>query len=67
MDDRKSLEYKAFVEFIYGKFVGDKGYIGKRLFERLFVDGIQLITKLKSNMNGALMYVSDNCFSGRGL
>ena len=67
MDDRKPLEYKAFVEFIYGKFVGDKGYIGKRLFERLFVDGIQLITKPKSNMNGALMYVSDNCFSGREL
>ena len=59
MDDRKHLEYKAFVEFIYGKFVGDKGYIGKRLFERLFVDGIQLITKLKSNMKGALMSVSD--------
>ena len=38
---------------------GDKGYIGKRLFERLFVDGIQLITKLKSNMKGALMSVSD--------
>ena len=31
----------------------------KRLFERLFVDGIQLITKLKSNMKGALMSVSD--------
>ena len=27
--------------------------------ERLFVDGIQLITKLKSNMKGALMSVSD--------
>ena len=50
---------KAFVEFIYGKLVGDKGYIGKHLFERLFVDGIQLITKLKSNMKGALMSVSD--------
>ena len=59
VDDRKPLEYKAFVEFIYGKLVGDKGYIGKRLFERLFVDGIQLITKLKSNMKGALMSVSD--------
>ena len=42
VDDRKPLEYKAFVEFIYGKLVGDKGYIGKRLFERLFVDGIFL-------------------------
>ena len=59
VDDRKPLEYKAFVECVYGKLVGDKGYIGKRLFERLFVDGIQLITKLKSNMKGALMSVSD--------
>ena len=59
IDDRKPLEYKSFVEFVYGKLVGDKGYIGKNLFERLFVDGIQLITKLKSNMKGALMSVSD--------
>ena len=59
VDDRKPLEYKAFVDFIYGKLVGDKGYIGKNLFQRLFVDGIQLITKLKSNMKGALMSVSD--------
>lgn len=59
IDDRKPLEYKAFVDFIYGKLIGDKGYIGKRLFERLFVDGIQLITKLKSNMKGALISVSD--------
>lgn len=49
VDDRKPLEYKAFVEFIHGKLVGDKGYIGRNLFKRLFVDGIQLITKLKSN------------------
>ena len=59
VDDRKPLEYKSFVDFIYGKLVGDKGYISKNLFRRLFVDGIQLITKLKSNMKGALMSVSD--------
>lgn len=59
VDDRKSLEYKSFVEFIYGKLVGDKGYIGKNLFERLFVDGIQLIAKLKSNMKGSLIPLSD--------
>ncbi len=59
VDDRKPLEYKAFVELIYGKLVGDKGYIGKNLFEKLFVDGIQLITKLKNNMEGAMMSVSD--------
>ena len=59
VDDRKPLDYKAFVEVLYGKLVGDKGYIGKDLFQRLFVDGIQLITKLKNNMKGALMSVSD--------
>lgn len=59
IDDRKPLEYKAFIDFIYGKLVGDKGYIGKNLFERLFVDGIQLITKLKSNMKGGIVSLSD--------
>ena len=44
---------------LLGKLVGDKGYIGKELFQRLFVNGIQLVTKLKSNMKGALMSVSD--------
>ena len=53
------LEYKSFMEFIYGKLVADKGYIGKELFQRLFVNGIQLITKLKNNMKGTLMSVSD--------
>lgn len=59
IDDRKPLEYKSFIQEIYGRLVGDKGYIKKELFERLFVDGIQLITKLKSNMKGAIMTVSD--------
>ena len=35
IDDRKPLEYKGFVEFLYGKLVEDKGYIGKELFQRL--------------------------------
>ena len=57
VDDRKSLEYKSFVEFIYGKLVGDKGYIGKNLFERLFVDGIQLITKLQQYVGDRIIDV----------
>ena len=59
VDDRRPLEYNVFIDFIYGKLVGDKEYIGKNLFQRLFVDGIQLITKLKSNMKGALVSISD--------
>ena len=43
IDDRKPLEYKAFVEFIHGKLLVDKGYISKNLFQRHFVGGIQLI------------------------
>lgn len=31
----------------------------KNFFQRLFVNGIQLITKLKSNMKGTLMSLSD--------
>ena len=58
-DDRKPLEDKRFIESIYDKLVADKGYISQDLFNRLFVDGIQLITKLKSNMKGAIMRVSD--------
>ena len=59
VDDRKPLENHRFIEQIFDKLIADKGYISKNLFQRLFVDGIQLITKLKSNMKGAMMSVSD--------
>lgn len=52
VDDREPLRNKSFIERIFGRLVGDKGYICKELFSRLFIDGIQLITKLKSNMKG---------------
>ena len=48
VDDRKPLKYKAFVEFIYGKLVGDKGYIGKRLFERPLGNSFLKIASLKA-------------------
>ena len=59
IDDRKPIEYKFFIEYIYEKFVGYKIYIGKNLLGRLFADDIQVITKLKSNMKEALMSLSD--------
>ena len=34
VDDRKPLKYKFFVEFVYGKLVDNKGYIGKHLFSQ---------------------------------
>ena len=59
VDDREPLRNKSFIEQIFGKLVGDKGYICKDLFSKLFVDGIQLITKLKDNMKGQIMTISD--------
>lgn len=49
-DDRQTLDYAAFMRNVKGKLVGDKGYLSQKLFDRLFVDGIQLITKIKKNM-----------------
>ena len=59
VDDREPLKNKTFVEQLSGKLVGDKGYISKDIFSKLFVDGIQLITKLRNNMKGQIMTLSD--------
>ena len=59
VDDRDPLTNSTFIENISGKLMGDKGYISKGLFEKLFVDGIQLVTKLRNNMKGALMTIGD--------
>lgn len=59
VDDREPLSYKNFVKDIYGKLVGDKGYISSKLFERLFIDGIQMITKIKKNMKNVFIPYAD--------
>ena len=59
VDDREPLNNKHFIKEIFGKLVGDKGYISQTLFDKLFVDGIQLVTKFKKNMRGCLMTIGD--------
>jgi hypothetical protein len=44
---------------LFGKLFGDKGYLSQALFEQLLQHGVQLITKLKSNMKNRLMSLSD--------
>jgi len=44
---------------LFGKLFGDKGYIGKELFEKLFCKGIQLVTKIRKNMKNILMKLED--------
>jgi len=57
VDDRKPVE--ALTQKLFGKLFGDKGYISLELFERRFVQGVQLITRLKSNMKNCLMPLMD--------
>lgn len=59
IDDREPLYSGSFIENVKGKLCGDKGDIGKQLFELLFMNGIQLVTKVKNNMRNSLMSVSD--------
>jgi len=54
-DDRKPLKMNHFIEKLFGKLFGDKGYISKKLFESLFCQGIHLVTKLKKNMKTNLV------------
>ena len=58
-DDRDPLKCKVFHDKIFGKVFGDKGYIGQDLFEMLFPNGINLITKIRKNMKNSLMDTSD--------
>ena len=59
VDDREPLIGSNLLAKIYGKLFGDKGYITKTLFEKLFIDGIHLITKLRKNIKNGLMHMSD--------
>ncbi len=44
---------------LFGKLFGDRGYISKALFAQLFERGVQLVTKLRSNMKNRIMEISD--------
>ncbi len=59
LDDREPLYSGVLIENVKGKLFGDKGYIGKQLFEFLFMNGIQLVTKFKGNMRNSLKSVAD--------
>ena len=57
VDDR--VPVPLLVEHLYGKVFGDRGYISRALFEELFAQGIQLITKLRKDMKNKLMPLFD--------
>ena len=40
---------------MFHEIYADKGYLSKALWERLFADGMQLITKVKKNIKGHII------------
>lgn len=64
VDDRQPLKDKTFHNRVFGKIFADRGYIGKELFEQLFVDGIHLVTKIRKNMINTLMHIYDKIMQG---
>ncbi len=59
VDDRDRRVMRQLSKTLWGKLVGDRGYISKQLFETLFSNGITLITKLKRGMKNKLMPLMD--------
>jgi len=57
VDDRKPL--LQLVQGLFGKLLGDKGYLSQRLGATLFVQGIELLTPLRKNMKNRLVTLSD--------
>lgn len=57
VDDRRPV--RKLVRSLWGKLLGDRGYLGQELFDDLWARGLQLITKLKRNMKNKLMLLWD--------
>jgi hypothetical protein len=57
VDDRTPVE--ALTKKLWGKLFGDKGYLSQPLFVKLFGRGLQLFTRLKSNMKNRLIPLFD--------
>jgi hypothetical protein len=56
-DDRRPVP--ELVKGLFGKLFGDKGYISQPLFETLFDEQVQMVTKLKARMKNRLLSIFD--------
>ena len=59
VDDRDPQTLKTLTKKLFGKLFGDKGYISSSLFEVLFINGVHLVTGIRSNMKNRLMSFHD--------
>jgi hypothetical protein len=56
-DDRRPVP--ELVKGLFGKLFGDKGYVSQPLFEALYDEGVQLVTRLKTRMKNRLLPLLD--------
>ena len=56
-DDRVPVD--EMTQGLKGKLFGDRGYISQTLFNALYQQGLQLVTKIKKNMKNKLMPLID--------
>lgn len=56
-DDRQPIPQMT--HGLWGKLFGDKGYLSQPLFEKLFQQGLQLVTPLRKNMSNRLLLLHD--------
>jgi len=63
VDDRQPVP--TLVKRLFGKLFADKGYLSQTLFEQLFAQGLQLITKVRRNMKNQLMVLTDKALLRR--
>lgn len=59
VDDRNESVIELLSKDLFGKLFGDRGYISKKLFQFLYNNGIQLFTKIESNMKNKLIPIED--------
>ncbi|MFN7098655.1 MAG: IS982 family transposase [Gammaproteobacteria bacterium] len=57
VDDRKPVP--DLVKALVGKLFGDKGYLSQSLFEQLYQQGLQLVTRVRKGMKNKLMLLTD--------
>jgi hypothetical protein len=57
VDDRDPVP--ELTRSLFGKLFGDRGYISQSLFEQLWEQGVQLVTKVRKNMKNKLLPLFD--------
>jgi len=57
VDERQTTDW--ITHRLWGKLIGDRGYLSQTLFERLMARGLKLITKLRRNMKNRLLSMEE--------